>query len=85
MDKAYANFNMVLHEKYVEYNRLVAETNELRSNAAVLGSYLQQKDKNGLDADDIYSVALLEDKSEVRKKDVLVHIERASNVLQNTT
>jgi hypothetical protein len=81
----YTNLNELCQQKSIEYNRLAAQAKELKSNAVVLGDYLQRKDDRGVDTDDIYSIALLEDKSEVKKKDIFILIERTSNVLQNTT
>ena len=81
----YTNLNELCQQKSIEYNRLAAQAKELKSNAVVLGGYLQRKDDRGVDTDDIYSIALLEDKSEVKKKDIFILIERTSNVLQNTT
>lgn len=81
----YTNLNELCQQKSIEYNRLAAQANELKSNALVLGDYLQRKDDKGMDTEDIYSIALLEDRSEVKKKDIFILIERTSNVLQNTT
>lgn len=81
----YTNLNELCQQKSIEYNKLAAQAKELKSNAVVLSDYLQRKDEKGMDTEDIYSIALLEDKSEVKKKDIFILIERTSNVLQNTT
>lgn len=84
MRSIYLNLNENCKEKNIECNQLEKILEEMKKNSAILSEYLIFKDSKAPEFDDIYSTALLEDQSEVVKKDVFVHIERTAETIKQT-
>ena len=65
-------------------NKLSIELESLKKNSGTLVKYLWNKDMSIPSAEDITSVALLKDKSDIKKKDIFVLINRQKHTLKNT-
>jgi len=68
----------------IEYHQLLRELVGLQKNSEGLSRYLKQKAEMPFQSDTIISVALLEDQSQVEKKDIFVLIERNAETIKNT-
>lgn len=79
----YEYINEVCQEKRLEYKEYQLELLELKKNSNNLVGFLQEKDAILPSSEHITSVALLSDKSEV-KKDISLHIQKNGITLKDT-
>jgi hypothetical protein len=80
----YLNLNENYNERNIEFNQIEEILNEMKKNSAILSEYLLLKDAKAPEVDEILSTGLLEDKSEIVKKDILIHIERTGETIKQT-